>query len=120
MLELAKCLTALTHLCLEYSKRFATLASEVCEEVCTLGAHGEAGNGNSDQPEWGEFSSGVSIPLPHGRVGWHNKRQGVPIVVQWVTNLTSIHECVSLIWHCHALWCRLKMWLRSGVAVTVV
>ena len=26
----------------------------------------------------------------------------------------------SRIWHCHELWCRLQMQLRSGVAVTVV
>ena len=46
-----------------------------------------------------------------------------------VANLTSIHEDVGLIpgplsglriWHCHDLWCRLQMQLRSGVAVAVV
>ena len=47
---------------------------------------------------------------------------------QWVKNPTSIHEDVGLtpglvsglrIPHCHGLWRRLKMRLRSGVAVAV-
>jgi len=51
---------------------------------------------------------------------------GVPVVAQWVMNLTSIHEdmvqsLVSLrglrIWHCHELWCRSQTRLRSCVAV---
>jgi len=45
-----------------------------------------------------------------------------------VMNLASIHEYVvqSLasfsglrIWHCHELWCRSKMQLKSDIAVTV-
>ena len=57
------------------------------------------------------------------------KKEGVPSVAQWLTNLTSIHEDSrvqsldspvvkdpSLLW----LWCRLKMQLRFGVAVAVV
>ena len=43
------------------------------------------------------------------------------------TNLTSIREdagsthgfCGLRIQHCHELWCRSKMRLRSGIAVTV-
>ena len=54
---------------------------------------------------------------------------GVPVVAQWLTNLTSIHEdtgrpLASLggirIWGCCELWYRLQMWLRSCVAVAVV
>ena len=54
---------------------------------------------------------------------------GVPIVAQWVKNLTSLSRCrfyLSLallsglmIQHCHNLQFRLQMWLRSNVAVTV-
>jgi len=41
--------------------------------------------------------------------------KGVPIVAQWLTNPTSIHEDACLIpgllgglgiWRCHELWCR--------------
>ena len=63
-----------THLCLEYFERFADPTSVLCEEVCTLGAHREAGNGNSAEPEQGEFSSCISNPVPHGRVGWLNRK----------------------------------------------
>ena len=53
----------------------------------------------------------------------------VPFVAQWSTNPISIHEDADSIpglsqWlriqHCHELWCRLQMWLRSGTAVAVV
>ena len=54
---------------------------------------------------------------------------GVPIVVQWLTNLTRNHEVVGLIpalaqWvkdpRCCELWGRSQTWLRSGVAVALV
>ena len=54
---------------------------------------------------------------------------GVPLVAQWVKNLSSIHEDVvqSLallsglrIRHCHELQYRVQMWLGSCVAVAVV
>ena len=57
---------------------------------------------------------------------------GVPVVAQWLTNMTSIHEDVCSIpglaqrikdlriWHCLELWYRLQTWLRSRVAVAVV
>ena len=54
---------------------------------------------------------------------------GVPVVAQWLKNLTSIHEdqfqsLASLhglgIWRCGELWYRLKMRHGSGIAVAVV
>ena len=55
--------------------------------------------------------------------------RGIPIVVQQkgiqlgtmrlqVQSLASLTEL--RIWHCHELWCRLQMQLRSRVAVAVV
>ena len=54
---------------------------------------------------------------------------GVPVVTQWLTNLTSSHEddgsILALlsglrIRRCHGLWCGSQTWLRSHVAVAVV
>ena len=53
---------------------------------------------------------------------------GVPVMAQWVTNPTSIHEDIGLIPGltqrvrircCGELWCRLQMGLGSRVAVAV-
>ena len=53
---------------------------------------------------------------------------GVPIVAQWLTNPTSLHEVVGLIpgltqwvriWRCHELRCRLQTRLRSRVVMAV-
>ena len=34
--------------------------------------------------------------------------------VQSLTSLSGLR-----IWHCHELWCRLQMWLESGIAVAL-
>ena len=52
---------------------------------------------------------------------------GVPIVAQWLMNLTSTRMQVQFlvllsglrIQHYHELWCRLQTWLRSCLAVAV-
>ena len=59
--------------------------------------------------------------------------QGVPVMAQWLTNLTRNHEVADSIpglahwvtdpaWirHCRELWCRLQMQLGSHVAVAQV
>ena len=57
---------------------------------------------------------------------YNRKWTGIPIVAQWLINLigTMRLQVRSLallsglsIWRCRELWCRLKMWLGSGMAV---
>ena len=57
-----------------------------------------------------------------------NAQLGVPIVVQWLTNLTGNHEVAvpSLpllseltIWRCCKLWCRSQTQLGSLIAVAL-
>ena len=54
---------------------------------------------------------------------------GVPIVAQWLQNLTIIHRTwvrslVLLsglrIWRCHELWCRSQTWLGSHISVALI
>ena len=49
-------------------------------------------------------------------------------MAQWLMNTTMFHDDVGSTpgltqcvkdWHCHKLWCRLQMWLGSGIAVAV-
>ena len=62
--------------------------------------------------------------------GIKKRHQGVPIVAQWLMNLTRNHEVAGLIpglvpwvkdlaWPCHKLWCRSQTQLRSHIAVAV-
>ena len=57
-----------------------------------------------------------------------NDQRGVPVVAQWVTNLTNILRVwvrsLTLlsglrIWRCCELWCRLQIQLRSCIAMAV-
>ena len=56
------------------------------------------------------------------------RKLGIPIMAQWLMNLTRNHlQVKSLvllsglrIWCCHELWCRLQMQLGSHVAVALV
>ena len=57
-----------------------------------------------------------------------NKKDRVPVMAQYLTNPTSIHEDAGLILgshsglriqHCCELWCRLQTWLGFCVAVAV-
>ena len=54
---------------------------------------------------------------------------GVPVVAQWLTNLTKNHEVVGLIpgltqgvriQHCRELWYRSQTWLGARIAVALV
>uniref|UniRef100_A0A8C3X0H2 Ig-like domain-containing protein n=1 Tax=Catagonus wagneri TaxID=51154 RepID=A0A8C3X0H2_9CETA len=85
----------------------------------------------------------ATVLLSPGQRAYEEHRLGVPVVAQWVTNPTSIHEdtgsipgltLVSMrtrvrslaslsglrIRHCRELWCRLETCLGSHVAVAVV
>ena len=58
-----------------------------------------------------------------------NSKLGVPVAEQWkrirlVTMRLQVQSLASLsglrIQHCHELWCRSQMWLRSLIAVALV
>ena len=78
----------------------------------------------STEPQWElqEQSSFATLFSLNG-----NGILGISSVAQRVTNPTSLHEDMDLIpglvqWvkiHCHELWCRSQMRLRSGIAVAV-
>ena len=70
--------------------------------------------------------------LPTDGVGEKENKNvsfGVPVVIQrrqiqLGTMMLRVRTLASLsglrIWCCHKLWCRLQMWLGSGIAVAVV
>ena len=58
-----------------------------------------------------------------------NNVRGVPVVAQWKriqlgTMRLPVRSLASLsglrIWHCHELWCKSQMWLRSGIVMALV
>ena len=72
----------------------------------------------------------VTPPLAH-QIPYllKGRRLGVPSVAWWLMSPPRIHKDAGSIpglaqwlriWRCHELWCRLKMWLGSGVVVAVV
>ena len=56
------------------------------------------------------WKTGVPIKVPQKQIWIGTIRLGV----QSLALLSG-----SRIWHCNELWCRLQMWLRSGIAVDV-
>ena len=67
----------------------------------------------------------IYIYISHKEKKNKTDNTGVPVVAQWLTNPTSIHETrvQSLsklrIWHCHELWCRSQMQLGYCIAMAV-
>ena len=73
----------------------------------------------------GEFNTPLTVRdrSPRQKIN----KEGVPVVAQWLTNLTRNHEVASSIpglshWvkDLAELWCRLQMQLRACVAMAVV